>query len=136
MEKIQIDSGMKAYRINGGGVLRFNPADPNVYVRFLEAVEQVKTLEAGLQGEDPLSACKQADRQLKQLLGQVFGEHNDFDQLLGGVSLLAVAGNGQTVMSNLLSALLPILEEGAQSYAGELTARAVEKAQRRRANGQ
>ena len=30
MEKIQFDSGMKEYRINGKGVLRFNPADPNL----------------------------------------------------------------------------------------------------------
>ena len=38
MEKIQFDAGQRSYRINGGGILRFNPCDPNLYRRFMEAV--------------------------------------------------------------------------------------------------
>ena len=40
MEKLQFDSGVKSFRINGAGVLRFHPGDPNLYSRFLEAVEK------------------------------------------------------------------------------------------------
>ena len=54
MDKIQFDSGVRAYRINGGGILRFNPGDPNLYARFLEAVEKLRAVEQELtrQAED------------------------------------------------------------------------------------
>ena len=109
MEKIQFDSGVRSYRINGGGILRFNPGDPNLYSRFLEAVERITALEqqwlqqtAGEESADGLlKQMKQADAQLKELLNWVFGEGNDFDKLLGGVNLLAMPDSGQRVISNL-----------------------------------
>lgn len=136
MEKIQFDSGMKEYRINGDGVLRFNPSDPNVYARFMEAVDKLKEMEKSLQqpvqGAEAVKLMRQADSQMKQLLGWVFGEQNDFDKLLGGVSLLAVAGNGQRVVTNLFAALEPVLEEGATACAAQQVDTAVAKAKNRR----
>lgn len=136
MEKIQFDSGMKEYRINGGGVLRFNPSDPNVYARFMEAVEKLKDMEKDLQqeaqGAQAVKLLRQTDDRMKQLLGWVFGEQNDFDKLLGGVSLLAVAGNGQRVVTNLFAALEPVLEEGARACAAQQVDTAVAKAKSRR----
>ena len=134
MEKLTFDTGMKCYRINGGGVLRFNPADPNLYARFMEAAEQVQQLEktqAEMAG-DPLEKMCQVDKSIKKTLSWVFGEENDFDQLLGGVNLLAVAGNGQRVVVNLLEALLPVLTQGAEICAGVQVAAAKAKAKARR----
>ena len=91
MEKITFDAGVKSYRINGGALLKFNPADPNLYARFLEAVEKIKELESAMEqsdGQQALETMCQADRQIKQLLGWVFGNGNDFDALLGGVFAL------------------------------------------------
>ena len=31
MEKLSFDTGIREYDVNGNGVLRFNPSDPNVY---------------------------------------------------------------------------------------------------------
>lgn len=136
MEKIVFDSGMKEYRINGGEVLRFNPSDPNVYARFMEAVEKLKELEKTLaepvQGAEAVKLLRQADSQMKQLLSWVFGAQNDFDKLLDGVSLLAVAGNGQRVVTNLFAALEPVLEEGAKACAAQQVDTAVAKAKSRR----
>lgn len=143
MEKIQFDSGMKEYRINGAGVLRFNPSDPNVYARFLEAAqkiqaleqelaEQAKALEGREDGAQVVKLMAQADKQMKQVLGWVFGNGNDFDKILGGVNLLAVAGNGERVVTNLFHALQPILVAGAESCAREKTRAAVKKAKLRR----
>ena len=47
--KLNIDTGVREYEINGGeanggGTLRFNPADPNVYERFLRAQGKVHAL--------------------------------------------------------------------------------------------
>ena len=146
MEKIQFDSGMKEYRINGTGVLRFNPGDPNVYARFLEAAqkiqaletdlaEQAKTLEDRQDGTQVVKLMAEADRKMKQVLGWVFGEGNDFDKILGGVNLLAVAGNGERVVTNLFEALQPILVAGAERCAKEKTQAAVQKARKRRGEG-
>lgn len=126
MEKIQFDSGVRSYRINGGGILRFNPSDPNLYSRFLEAVEKLQEAEKELtrqaetaQAQDIVKLMTQADEKMKNILGWVFGESNDFHKLLGGVNLLAVADNGERVVTNLFAALEPVLVEGAKRCAGQ-----------------
>ena len=80
MENIQFDSGIRTYRINGEGVLRFNPGDPNVYARFLEAVDKLKAAEEELtrQAESAketqiVELMTQADRKMKEILDWVFG---------------------------------------------------------------
>lgn len=131
MDKIQFDSGVRAYRINGGGILRFNPGDPNLYARFLEAVEKLRTVEQELtrqaenvQGADIVMLMTQADEKMKGILNWVFGGENDFQQLLNGVNLLAVADNGERVVTNLFEALEPVLVEGAKRCADEQAAKA------------
>ena len=136
MEKISFDSGIKTYKINGSGVLRFNPGDPNVYARFLEAADTLRTLEKELAEragkDDVIALMVELDGKMKATLGHVFGEGNDFDKMLEGVNLLAVAGNGQRVITNLVAALEPVLVAGAKACAGEQAAAAVEKAKARR----
>ena len=142
MEKISFDSGVRSYNINGAGVLRFNPGDPNVYARFLEAADKLEAAEATLlesakscpeaDGAAVVQLLQQADKQMKQILSWVFGQDNDFEKILGGVNLLAVADNGQRVITNLLSALEPILVEGAERCAREKVDAAVQKAAKRR----
>lgn len=138
MEKLQFDSGVKSFRINGGGVLRFHPGDPNLYSRFLEAVDKFKALEQELtqacakEEADILHVLEDADGKMKKLLNWVFGGDNDFHKLLEGVNLLAVADNGERVITNLLQALEPVLLEGARRCAGQQAKAAVEKANARR----
>lgn len=131
MEKIQFDAGMRSYRINGSGVLRFNPADPNVYARFAEAVEKLQAAEQTLTQQAEAADSTQivrlmarADEEMKKILSWVFGGDNDFHQILGGVNLLAVADNGERVVTNLFAALEPILLEGAKRCADEQAAEA------------
>ena len=122
MEKIQFDSGVRAYRINGGGVLRFNPGDPNLYARFLEAVTKLQAVEAELTEQtdgDILKLMARTDEKMKDILNWVFGADNDFHKLLNGVNLLAVADNGRRVVTNLFEALEPVLLEGAKRCAGQ-----------------
>ena len=142
MEKLHFDSGIKSYRV-GEGVLKFNPSDPNVYARFLEAAEKIQTVEQELQqqaqslvGEDAGSAAvklmEQADKKIKELLSRVFGSHNDFDEMLQGVNLLAVADNGERVITNFFEALQPVLVAGAKRCASQTAQAAVAKAKARR----
>jgi hypothetical protein len=119
MEKISFDNGVREFCINGRGVLRFNPCDPNVYLRFSQAEEKIRDVEKQLQtragnGEGDATLLYEADRQLKQILNWVFGPGNDFEEIAGNVNLLAAAKNGCTVVDNLFSALEPVLKTGAE----------------------
>lgn len=148
MEKLFIDSGIKEYQINDNGVLRFNPSDPNVYARFMDAMAQIQAVEDSLvakakeienvedreqNGAAVLRIMAEADRETKKILTDVFGACNDFDKLLGGVNLLAVAGNGERVITNFLAALQPIMVEGAENCAKQQADKAVAEAKLNRA---
>lgn len=119
MKKLSFDTGLQSYKL-GAGVLRFNPADPNVYVRFSQATEKLQTIEQDMtqalsrKGADVLAVMAETDKALKDTLGWVFGPGNDFDQMLGGVNLLAVAADGKRVANHLFAALEPVLLEGAK----------------------
>lgn len=115
MEILKLDMGIREYKLPGGGVLRFNPSDPNVYSRFYQAEEKLSKIQMGLEetatGIEHLAAV---DKELKSLFNWLLGGDNDVDKALGGVSLLAVCKDGKTVAAKLLSALETILEEGAR----------------------
>ena len=119
MENLELELGVVEYAIPGGGVLRFNPGDPNLYSRFaqaggkLEEIEKMLTEQA--QRQPVLELLAEADRQIKQLLNWVFGGDNDFHRALGGVSLLSPAANGRTVAANLFEALEKVLTRGVQA---------------------
>ena len=143
MQELNIDTGVREYRINGSGVLRFNPSDPNVYNRFTEMLEKVQAVENELMakagqlpkednGVAALALLADADRKTKAALQEAFGQENDFDRLLGGVNLMAVAGNGERVVTNLLDALRPIIMDGASRFYEDKANAAVAKAQANR----
>ena len=116
METINFDTGIREYRV-GGGVLRFNPADPNLYGRFLECLAALEALEAALSGEgDTLRRISAADTQAKAALSRVFPD-TDWEAVFQGVSLLAVGSNGESVLANFLAALEPVLRAGAMAAA-------------------
>ena len=140
MQKIIFDSGVKEYEL-GSGVLRFNPSDPNVYARFMDASEKIVQIEQELvekgkamepTGENAVLLLVEADRRTKDLLNEVFGNGNDFHSLLSE-NLLAPGSNGERVITNLFAALTPIMVNGAQKCANYKVAQARGNRSRRRA---
>lgn len=138
MQHLTIDTGVQEYSVNGRGVLRFNPGDPNLYHRFFAAgeplarlddelnralaeVEQNTGLTENARAAMALELLAQCDAKLKALLGDIFGPENDIDAAVEGVNLAALSTNGKRVVQNLLEALAPILREGARR---NVTARA------------
>ena len=130
MKTIALDTGIEEFQLQGGGVLRFNPGDPNLYARFLDAEAELQTLEAefsqqleGLTGtqraETMIRLTAETDQKVKALLNRVFGGDNDFDKALGGVNLLAATADGQRVCAKLLGALEQILTQGAARFAAD-----------------
>ena len=139
MKKITFDTGLTEV-IFGDGVLRFNPQDPNLYARFDQAAEKLQAVEKEMitkaetaAGKDVVTLLHDADRQMKEILGWVFGAGNDFDAILGGVNLLAIGKNGQRVVTNLFAALEPVLVDGAMACAKTRAKAAAKKAESRRA---
>lgn len=132
MKRIKLDSGLEEVAI-GNGILRFNPKDPNLYARFEEAVEKLQQVEKELvekapeDGSAAVQLLRKADEKMKEILSWVFGAGNDFDGILGGVNLLAVAKNGERVVTNLFAALEPVLLEGAKGCVQEQVAAAKAK---------
>lgn len=109
MMELKMEPVSRVFRIPGGGKLRFNPADPALFLRL----EQLEQRVATLPHSDPI----QLDSALKELLAETLGPGNDLHEALGGVSLFAVDKKGRTVLDNLLAALAPILQEGAEQCA-------------------
>lgn len=131
MEILNFDSGVKEYQINGGSVLRFNPSDPNVFARYVEAVPKIKAVEKDMSdkanalkgmpdsdnmGEQAVLIMRETDKKMKAILSNIFGMDNDFEEILSGVNLMAVGTNGERVIANLLNALDPIVQAGAKSF--------------------
>lgn len=143
MEKLTLDFGVREFEINGKGVLRFNPGDPNVYARLMDALDKIKGVESWLveqskdvpqnDGAAVLRLMTQADEKMKNILAWVFGWENDFDKILCGVNLMAVCTNGERAVTNLLNALTPIIQEGAERCAKQQVDTAVEAANLARA---
>lgn len=145
MEQLNFDSGIREFMINNNGVLRFNPGDPNVYARFIDASEKIQKVEDTMEtklkalgnsetdGAAVLQIIAEADQQMKETLNWVFGKGNDFDGIMEGVNLMAVATNGERVITNLLNALLPVIQEGAENCAKLQIGDAVQQAQLNRA---
>lgn len=148
MEKLIFDSGIREFQINNNGVLRFNPADPNVYARLMEAGDKIKAVEEKLlakakelipegaeeaNGETVVRLMSEADKEIKEILAYIFGAENDFNTIFAGVNLMAVGENGERVLTNFLSALTPIVQKGAEKCANQQIGNAVAKAATNRA---
>ena len=145
---LQFDDGLLRLDINGNGILTFNPSDFNVYQRFFGLLKELPQLEKryAAEVEQPgseddsfalagreLDRARELDREIKDKLGVAFGPGNDFDALLGGANLMAVGNNGQRVITNLLNALAPYIEEGAKRHQQEAAEAALRSRAQRRA---
>jgi hypothetical protein len=135
MEKLNIDLGIKSYQfVEGGAPLIFNPSDPNVYARYMNAMDEIKAVETEMAakansitvaddsmeskaeaGAESLRVMEETDRRMKAILNGIFGGKNNFDDILMGVNIMAVTESGDRVINSLLNALTPIMEGGAKS---------------------
>lgn len=142
MQKLNLDLGLKEYEI-GGGVLRFNPGDPNVYARFAEAGKQLTAVEEklvtkakeagqGTPGEVALGLMVDADREIKEVLAWVFGAHNNFDAIFCGGNVMMPGNNGERVITNFIHTIRPIMEAGAKKCASQQVNGALDKARKNR----
>ena len=128
MELLNIDFGLKSYQfVEGAPALVFNPSDPNVYARYMNAMDSIKAVETEMAQkassvkiendtvEARAAAGSESLRIMAEILNGIFGAGNDFNDILRGVNLMAVTTSGDRVINNLLNALSPIMEAGAKA---------------------
>ena len=141
MRKLTIDLGIEEFEVDNGKVLRFNPADLNLFDRFCTAGEDILQAEremvaqaeaAGeeMSGETMIRLLAETDAKMKKILNRVFGCGNDFDDIFNGVNMMTVGTNGERVITNFMAAITPILEEGARKAARVVAAQDAEKIQK------
>ena len=84
-------------------------------------------------GEVVLALMAEADREAKEILAWIFGDHNDFDAIFCGVNVMSVASNGERIITNFIHAVQPILEAGAKKCSKQQVNDALNKARKNRA---
>ena len=147
--KLNFDSGIREYEGPFGAKLRFNPRDPNVSARFMEATKKLEQIEAEYaakseelknavqddpnNGDQVLKLMQDADRKIKDILAWIFGAGNDFDAFFGGQNVLSVTENGERILTNFCAALIPVIEEGAKELTSQKVNAAIGAAQQNRA---
>lgn len=138
MEKLIISTGVKLYQVNeNGAVFRFAPADSGMYARFLHLIDVVEDVtreldkayknanfedgpDADNEGVKAFAAeFENADKRIKAELSKTFGEqlNNDFDAIFDGVNAFSVTETGESVITNFLNAIQPIIEAGVSDHA-------------------
>ena len=156
MEKLTISTGVKSYQVNeNGAILRFAPADSGMYARFLRLISIVEDItrdldkayknanfEDGSDADDEgvkafATEFENADKRIKAELSKTFGEklNNDFDAIFDGVNAFSVTETGESVITNFLNAIQPIIEAGVSDHAKKKAkeqAAAVSKAKAKR----
>lgn len=149
MRELKFDTGIEVLQVNDGAELRFNPSDPGLYSRFVAAQGKLNALEEQFEAEAReigsgeldeeaktrrmLVMLDEYDRQAKDVLTDIFGQQNDFDAILSGLSCFAVTASGDSVLANFLLAIAPIIDEGAQRMANADISKAVAEANANRA---
>lgn len=148
MEQLTLDVGIKEYNINGNAILRFNPADPNLYARYIAAIDKIDAVEKEMQekaktidenapdyAKKSCNLMAEADSKVKSVLAETFGNGNDFEKIFDGVNVMAVAVNGERVIANFMNLVGPMLETGVTAFVEkQVEERKLNRQQRRAMN--
>jgi len=74
------------------------------------------------------------DRRIKERLGYVFGESNDFDAIFQGVNVMAFDEDGNRLLTNFLAVVTPLIEEAQEITDNEVSDLVGNREQRRARN--
>lgn len=122
MDKLVFDNGIREYEVNGHP-LRFNPSDPNVYSRFVRAIDEINGIETECTanaidkesfGANALIQMEEMDSKVKDILSKAFGFGNDFHTIFDGVNIAAKNVHGERVLDAFIVAVKPIMLKGIQ----------------------
>ena len=135
VKKLKLNSGIETYDIDNGtekgAKLKVNFSDTNLYSRFLEMEKSLSDIEKEFevetsefkgeidetgfsnqtQSRNVIKIMRDFDVKIKNKLSDVFGSDNDFDNIFAGVNVMSLDGKGNSIISNFLSMITPIIEQ-------------------------
>lgn len=136
MQSLNFDDGLKSFAINGdeSRVIRFNPADPDLIIRYDKARKRIagisteKLSAVKLDGrgqllnkededgyDEAVEALKEVNQTIREALKDLFIA-DVYDIVFAGMSPFAGATDGRFVFETFMEAVKPILENGISEY--------------------
>lgn len=121
MDNLNLDLGLKSVKLHeNGGVLSFNPTDPNIVYRYRELeklitdlapIYEEKISKADDDDDARFDSVRDIDLQIKDKLSYTFGSWNDFDAIFMGTHFMALSNDGNPVIYNFLDRIAPMVSD-------------------------
>ena len=108
MKELRFDTGVVEYQVNGGAVLRFNPADTNFVRRLHDLFEELGREQEQVEG-GVFDTIARKDAAMREKLDGLFGP-GTCQAVFGELGLYALAG-GLPLWANFLLAVLEEVEK-------------------------
>lgn len=136
MQSLNFDDGLKSFAINGdeSRVIRFNPGDPDLIIRYNEAqkmiqganTEKLASVKLDSQGniqnnenvhnfEGAATALEEVNGVIRGALKLIFNA-DVYDAVFAGCSPFAGTSDGRFVFEAFMDAVKPVLEAGIAEY--------------------
>lgn len=105
MRELNFDTGVVEYRVNGGTVIRFNPADTGFVERLHDLFEKLGREQEALKADEGVfDQIRSREAQMRADIDGVFGP-GTCQAVFAGVGVYALAG-GLPLWANFLLAVL------------------------------
>lgn len=136
MQNLNFDDGLKSFAINGDErrVIRFNPGDPDLIIRYNEAKKMIQNAsteklalvkldgQGKLQGsengddfDEAAQALEETNGVIRSALKLMFNA-DVYDTVFAGMSPFAGTTDGRFVFEAFMEAVKPVLENGIAEY--------------------
>lgn len=120
MKELNFETGLVEMAVNGGHVIRFNPADIGFMDTLYNLLGKIESIEAETKKkqdktDDPaklFDRSRASDKQMRDAVDSVFGE-GFCAEVFPGIRLTALA-NGLSVLENFFFAIMDEMDESAR----------------------
>ncbi len=117
MKELNFETGLAEMQVNGGRIIRFNPADIGFMDTLFSLLGKIESIEAETEKkrgktEDLAKLfdyARASDKRMREAVDSVFGE-NFCEEVFPGLRLTAMA-DGLTVLENFVFAVLDEMDE-------------------------
>ena len=129
--KLIYDDGLRTYELPNGKTIRFNPTDPNIYKRCVEAFENAKKLEDELRAQKidldtdgkpkqdtAIEIMQQMDAEIRKLTDYALNAEVS-EAVYGQQSVFALVANGEYLFISFLDCIAKLAtQEMERSFKG------------------
>lgn len=110
---LNFDTGVIEYEVNGGAIIRFNPADTVLVKNLSKLFEKLGEEQEQTAGDDVFKTLEEKDRAMRKDIDSVFGDGTS-TAVFGSMGLYALAG-GLPLWANFLLAVLDEVDSSIQA---------------------